>query len=89
MDKNGCVMSHNKVASEFNQQLKQRVSQLKMQLPDAVLTYVDIYSAKYTLISESKKHGKSMTFFFDNKGKSMTRSNYSPQSREELHFKSI
>ena len=35
-----------------------RVFQLRMQLPDAVLTDVDIYSAKYSLISDAKKHGK-------------------------------
>ncbi|EOY00665.1 GDSL-like Lipase/Acylhydrolase superfamily protein isoform 2 [Theobroma cacao] len=57
MDQNGCIRSHNEVAQEFNRQLKERVSQLRMQLPDAVLTYVDIYSAKYSLISEAKKHG--------------------------------
>lgn len=58
MDQNGCVKSHNEVATEFNRLLKQRVSQLRSELPDAVLTYVDIYSAKYSLISEAKKHGK-------------------------------
>ncbi|KAK1575618.1 hypothetical protein Q3G72_006978 [Acer saccharum] len=58
MDKNGCIMSHNEVAQEFNRQLKDRVvSQLRLRLTDAVFTYVDIYSAKFTLISEAKKHG--------------------------------
>ncbi|GMN41513.1 hypothetical protein TIFTF001_010741 [Ficus carica] len=57
MDQNGCVKSHNEVATEFNRLLKQRVSQLRVELPDAVLTYVDIYSAKYSLISEANKHG--------------------------------
>ncbi|XP_024024014.1 GDSL esterase/lipase At5g14450 [Morus notabilis] len=57
MDKNGCVKSQNEVAMEFNRLLKQRVSQLRVELPDAVLTYVDIYSAKYSLISQAKKLG--------------------------------
>ncbi|KAM6562325.1 hypothetical protein CsatB_022323 [Cannabis sativa] len=57
MDQIGCVKSHNEVAKEFNTQLHQRVSQLRVQLPDAVITYVDIYSAKYSLISEAKKYG--------------------------------
>ncbi|KAK0573009.1 hypothetical protein LWI29_001818 [Acer saccharum] len=58
MDKNGCIMSHNEVAQEFNRQLKDRVvSQLRLRLTDAVFTYVDIYSVKFTLISEAKKHG--------------------------------
>lgn len=56
-DQNGCVKSHNNVAQEFNRKLKEKVSKLRVQLPDAVLTYVDIYSAKYSLITEAKKHG--------------------------------
>ncbi|XP_062110438.1 GDSL esterase/lipase At5g14450-like [Humulus lupulus] len=56
-NQNGCVKSHNEVAKEFNRQLHQRISQLRVQLPDAVITYVDIYSAKYSLISEAKKYG--------------------------------
>lgn len=59
-DQNGCVKSHNEIAKEFNRQLKERVSQLRLHLSDAVLTYVDVYSAKYSLISEAHKHGKSM-----------------------------
>lgn len=58
MDQSGCVKSHNEVAKEFNRQLQERVTQLGEQLPDAILTYVDIFSAKYTLISEAKKLGK-------------------------------
>ncbi|XVE74939.1 hypothetical protein DITRI_Ditri12bG0058800 [Diplodiscus trichospermus] len=57
VDKNGCIRSHNEIAQEFNRRLKERVYQLRMQLPDAVLTYVDVYSAKYSLISDAKKHG--------------------------------
>ncbi|GLU21707.1 hypothetical protein SLE2022_378320 [Rubroshorea leprosula] len=57
VDQNGCIKSQNEVAQEFNRQLKERVSQLRVQLEDAVLTYVDIYSAKYSLISEATKHG--------------------------------
>ncbi|TXG55873.1 hypothetical protein EZV62_017186 [Acer yangbiense] len=56
-DQTGCIKSHNEVAQEFNKQLKDRVSQLRTQFHEAVLVYVDIYSAKYTLISEAKKHG--------------------------------
>ncbi|KAK6922293.1 GDSL lipase/esterase [Dillenia turbinata] len=56
-DQSGCVKSHNEVAQEFNRQLKEMVSQLRVQLPDAVLTYVDVYSAKYSLINKAKKYG--------------------------------
>ncbi|KAL5759961.1 hypothetical protein ACOSQ2_018799 [Xanthoceras sorbifolium] len=56
-DQNGCIKSYNEVAQEFNKQLKDRVSQLRTQFHEAMLIYVDIYSAKYTLISEAKKQG--------------------------------
>lgn len=58
MDESGCVLSHNKIAQEFNWQLREKVSQHREQLPDAILTYTDIFSAKYNLISEAKKLGK-------------------------------
>lgn len=58
VDQTGCIMSYNEVAQEFNRQLKDMVSQLRSKLGDALLTYVDIYSAKYSLISEAKIHGK-------------------------------
>lgn len=57
VDQNGCVKSYNDLAQEFNQQLKNKVSQLRTQLQHPSLTYVDIYSVKYSLISEAKKHG--------------------------------
>ncbi|KAM7484170.1 hypothetical protein LguiA_000179 [Lonicera macranthoides] len=56
-DQNGCVESYNDLAQEFNKQLKDKVSQLRTQLHDAFISYVDVYSAKYDLISEAKKHG--------------------------------
>ncbi|XP_022740258.1 GDSL esterase/lipase At3g27950 [Durio zibethinus] len=57
LDKNGCVKLHNEVAMEFNRQLKDKVSRLRTQLPFAKFTYVDVYSAKYALISNAKKLG--------------------------------
>lgn len=56
-DKVGCVKSYNKVAQEFNKQLKDKVSQIRIRFQDASLIYIDIYSAKYSLISEAKAHG--------------------------------
>lgn len=58
VDQNGCLRSLNEIAQEFNRQLKDSVIQLRMQFPGAALTYVDIYSAKYSLISDAKHHGK-------------------------------
>lgn len=57
LDQNGCLKPYNEVAQEFNRQLKERVLNLRAQLSDAVLTYVDLYTAKYTLISEAEKYG--------------------------------
>ncbi|CAL5371083.1 unnamed protein product [Camellia sinensis] len=57
LDQNGCVKPYNKVAEEFNKQLKDRISQLRAQLSNATFTYVDVYSAKYALISNAKNLG--------------------------------
>lgn len=56
-DQHGCVKSYNDLAQEFNKQLKDKIFQLRMQLQDVFISYVDIYSAKYALICEAKKHG--------------------------------
>ena len=57
LDEHGCVIAQNDVAKEFNRQLKSGVIKLREQLPDAALTYVDVFAAKYKLISNPKKHG--------------------------------
>ncbi|KAF5185176.1 GDSL esterase/lipase [Thalictrum thalictroides] len=57
LDQYGCVKSHNDIVSQFNQQLKNLMYQLRGQLKDAALVYVDIYSAKYQLISDAKNQG--------------------------------
>ncbi|KMT07769.1 hypothetical protein BVRB_6g146920 [Beta vulgaris subsp. vulgaris] len=57
VDEAGCVKSYNEVAKEFNRQLKDRISELRTQLHDSLLVYVDIYSLKFSLISESEKYG--------------------------------
>ncbi|KAJ8563369.1 hypothetical protein K7X08_031821 [Anisodus acutangulus] len=57
LDAIGCIENQNKVAREFNKQLKDRISHLRAELPHATFTYVDIYSAKYQLISTAKKQG--------------------------------
>ncbi|KAE8730180.1 GDSL esterase/lipase [Hibiscus syriacus] len=56
-DQAGCVKSYNELSQEFNKQLKDRVSQLRAKLHGARLIYVDMYSAKYTLICEAHKYG--------------------------------
>ncbi|KAH7532508.1 GDSL esterase/lipase At3g27950 [Ziziphus jujuba] len=57
LDGNGCVKPQNAVAQEFNRQLKDKLLQLKKTLPLAVFTYVNVYSAKYELISYAKDLG--------------------------------
>ncbi|KAK6930944.1 GDSL lipase/esterase [Dillenia turbinata] len=57
VDENGCVKSYNKLAQEFNKQMEDRMSLLRNHLDNAMLVYVDIYTAKYSLIREPKKHG--------------------------------
>ncbi|KAF3780712.1 GDSL esterase/lipase [Nymphaea thermarum] len=57
VDEVGCIQSHNEVAQEFNHKLKQLVSKLRKELPLAALTYVDVYSAKYALISQATNLG--------------------------------
>nr|CAB3458462.1 unnamed protein product [Digitaria exilis] len=53
----GCSVTYNKVAQLFNLRLKETVASLRKTHPDAAFTYVDVYTAKYKLISEAKKLG--------------------------------
>ncbi|XP_052197495.1 GDSL esterase/lipase At5g14450-like [Diospyros lotus] len=56
-DAYGCDMGRNAGAMEFNRQLREKVIQLRGELPEASITYVDVYSAKYELIGNGKKLG--------------------------------
>lgn len=57
LDDHGCVKGQNDIAIEFNRQLKDRVIKLRAELPQAAITYVDVYAAKYGLISNAKTEG--------------------------------
>ncbi|KAK4483181.1 hypothetical protein RD792_010361 [Penstemon davidsonii] len=57
LDEHGCVKSQNDVAFEFNKQLKDEVSSLRKELSEAAIIYVDMYSAKYELITKAKNEG--------------------------------
>ncbi|KAI9075584.1 hypothetical protein K1719_042490 [Acacia pycnantha] len=57
LDQYGCVKDQNGMAIEFNRQLKNRVIKLRAELPQASITYVDVYAAKYGLISKAKNEG--------------------------------
>ncbi|KAL7587386.1 hypothetical protein Lser_V15G41087 [Lactuca serriola] len=57
VDKYGCAAPYNDVAQYFNEKLKAAVHQLRKNLPLAAITYVDVYSAKYSLVVQAKKLG--------------------------------
>lgn len=57
MDKFGCAKPFNEVAQYFNYGLKETVVQLRKELPEATIVYVDVYTVKYTLISHAQKYG--------------------------------
>ncbi|XP_057437380.1 GDSL esterase/lipase At5g14450-like [Lotus japonicus] len=57
LDQNGCVKVQNDMAKEFNKKLKDIVVKLRTLFPDASFIYVDMFSAKYELISNAKKEG--------------------------------
>ena len=57
LDKNGCVNYQNEMAKELNKQLNNTVLKLRANLSDASLIYVDMFSAKYELISNAKREG--------------------------------
>ncbi|CAL9093960.1 unnamed protein product, partial [Musa textilis] len=57
VDHVGCGAPFNEVARLFNLKLKETVMQLRKRFPRAVFTYVDVYTVKYTLISQARTHG--------------------------------
>ncbi|ONI30360.1 hypothetical protein PRUPE_1G246600 [Prunus persica] len=57
IDKYGCADQFNEVAQYFNQRLKEALLHLKKDLPLAAITYVDVYSVKRTLITQTKTYG--------------------------------
>lgn len=57
IDKSGCANPFNEVSKYFNLLLKKTVAQLRKELPLAAITYVDVYSVKYSLIGHAKMLG--------------------------------
>lgn len=58
IDEAGCVIHYNEAARYFNLGLKAAVIRLRKKLPLAAITYVDVYSVKYSLFNQAKKHGE-------------------------------
>ncbi|XP_059631813.1 esterase-like [Cornus florida] len=57
MDSAGCVRPYNELAQHFNYRLKEAIVQLRKDLPLAAITYVDVYSVKFSLCTEPQKYG--------------------------------
>ncbi|XP_059283278.1 GDSL esterase/lipase At5g14450-like [Lycium ferocissimum] len=57
LDEQGCVKDQNDIALEFNKQLSNMVIKLRIELQESAITYVDLYRAKYELISNAKNQG--------------------------------
>lgn len=64
LDEIGCVKFGNELAMEFNAQLKDKISALRAELPSSVFTYVDVYTAKYSIITRAKDSGLMDPFDF-------------------------
>ncbi|KAK6915707.1 GDSL lipase/esterase [Dillenia turbinata] len=58
LDPHGCLLDYNSAAKLFNSGLLHLCQDLRSQLKDATIVYVDIYSIKYDLIANSFKFGK-------------------------------
>ncbi|KAL2535213.1 GDSL esterase/lipase [Forsythia ovata] len=56
-DKYGCIKSLNEAAKAYNMMLNALSEQLRSQMKDATIVYVDIYSIKYNLIANSASYG--------------------------------
>lgn len=61
LDQFGCVNSHNRAANQFNMQLHDLCTKFRAQLPEANITYVDIFSVKLNLISNYSQYGKELS----------------------------
>ncbi|XP_023883879.1 GDSL esterase/lipase At3g26430 [Quercus suber] len=57
LDHFGCATPFNDLAQHFNSKLKEAVVQLRKDLPLAAFTYVDVYSVKYNLFTQTKRLG--------------------------------
>lgn len=58
VDDYGCVKSMNEAAEAFNNQLHALCEQLRLQMKDTTIVYVDMYAIKYDLIANSSVYGE-------------------------------
>ncbi|TYJ96437.1 GDSL esterase/lipase [Cucumis melo var. makuwa] len=57
LDRHGCISSFNAAATLFNTALKSLCQNMRNELKDANIVYVDIYTIKYNLIANSSLYG--------------------------------
>ncbi|CAN6447842.1 unnamed protein product [Victoria cruziana] len=57
MDPAGCAAPFNELAQFYNEKLNQTLVRLRKHFPRAIITYVDVYSVKYEMISQAKENG--------------------------------
>jgi GDSL-like Lipase/Acylhydrolase len=57
-DETRCRIFYNELAKKYNAMLDETVVNLREELPEAALTLVDVYSAKYYLITHASEYGK-------------------------------
>lgn len=58
LDPNGCLKSFNDAAKAFNDGLHTLSVEMRSELKNATIVYVDIYTIKYDLFANSTKYGK-------------------------------
>lgn len=58
LDPHGCLSAYNDAARLFNEGLLHLCQEMRSQLKDSTIVYVDIFSIKYDLIANSTKYGK-------------------------------
>ncbi|KAI6674513.1 hypothetical protein NL676_002419 [Syzygium grande] len=56
-DEHGCLKSLNDAAQVFNRQLQSLCEELRSQLKNATIVYVDVFAIKYDLIANYAEHG--------------------------------
>ncbi|KAK2977196.1 LOW QUALITY PROTEIN: hypothetical protein RJ640_008821 [Escallonia rubra] len=57
LDTYGCISSYNAAAKVFNEGLLHICQEMRSEMKDATIVYVDIYSIKYDLIANSSRYG--------------------------------
>ncbi|KAL1544946.1 GDSL esterase/lipase LIP-4-like [Salvia divinorum] len=57
VDEYGCINILNEAATAFNSMLNHLCQQLRLQMKDSTIVYVDVYSIKHNLVANSSSYG--------------------------------